>query len=219
MFETCVFPGFALITSKWYKIEEQAIRVGLWYAFSGLGVSAGGFLAYAVSLNARWLKKEDRVLAVERVRTNQQGIGNKPFKKHQFKEAMTDPMTWAFAFCGVVSSIPFGGMVVFFTQLHKGLGFDREVSLLYGTPRGASLCYFRPRHGFVGTYFKKQIFVGSLGFYLAHASPTGFTTLLGLVASNVAGYTKKTTVAAIFALAFCSGQIIGTSKCGFWRYL
>lgn len=31
-------------------------------------------------LNARWLKKKDRILAIERVRINQQGIGNKHFK-------------------------------------------------------------------------------------------------------------------------------------------
>jgi len=28
-------------------------------------------------LNARWLKKEDRILAIERIRINQQGVGNK----------------------------------------------------------------------------------------------------------------------------------------------
>ena len=29
------------------------------------------------ALNARWLKKEDRILAIERIRINQQGVGNK----------------------------------------------------------------------------------------------------------------------------------------------
>ena len=44
-------------------------------------------------LNGRWLNSMDRVLAVERIRGNQQGIGNKTFKIYQFKEAMLDPMT------------------------------------------------------------------------------------------------------------------------------
>jgi ACS family allantoate permease-like MFS transporter len=39
-------------------------------------------------LNARWLSKDDRLLAVERVRVNQQGIGNKHFKLYQLKEAL-----------------------------------------------------------------------------------------------------------------------------------
>ena len=49
-------------------------------------------------MNARWLNKEDRVLAIERVRVNQQGIGNKHFKLYQLREALLDPLTWAFVF-------------------------------------------------------------------------------------------------------------------------
>ena len=53
-------------------------------------------------LNARFLSKEERVLAIERVRSNQQGIGNKHFKLYQFKEALLDPMVWAFVFYALV---------------------------------------------------------------------------------------------------------------------
>jgi ACS family allantoate permease-like MFS transporter len=68
-------------------------------------------------LNARWLTKEDRVLAVERVRVNQQGIGNKHFKMYQFKEALLDPMTWAFFIFALLADIPNGGITNFFSQL------------------------------------------------------------------------------------------------------
>lgn len=68
-------------------------------------------------LNARWLKKEDRVLAVARVRINQQGIGNKHFKLYQVKEALLDPMTWAFFFYALIADIPNGGITNFFSQL------------------------------------------------------------------------------------------------------
>lgn len=47
------------------------------------------------------------------------------------------------------------------------------------------------------------------GYYLTQASPTPFVALLSLIASNVAGYTKKTTVAAIYLIAYCAGNIIG----------
>jgi Major Facilitator Superfamily len=43
-------------------------------------------------LNARWMKKEGRILAIERVRINRQGIGNKHFKWYQLKEALMDPI-------------------------------------------------------------------------------------------------------------------------------
>jgi ACS family allantoate permease-like MFS transporter len=68
-------------------------------------------------LNARWLNKEDRVLAIARVRSNQQGIGNKHFKMYQVKEALLDPMTWAFFFYALIADIPNGGITNFFSQL------------------------------------------------------------------------------------------------------
>lgn len=73
-------------------------------------------------LNARWLSKEDRIKAVERVRVNQQGIGNKSFKWYQFKEAFTDPITWAFVGYSVFSQIPNGGISNFFSQLVSRCG-------------------------------------------------------------------------------------------------
>lgn len=46
------------------------------------------------------------------------------------------------------------------------------------------------------------------GYYLTQGSPTGFVALLSLVAGNVAGYTKKTTVAALYLIGYCAGNII-----------
>lgn len=68
-------------------------------------------------LNCRWLKQEDRILAVARVRINQQGIGNKHFKIYQVKESLLDPMTWAFFFFALIANIPNGGITNFFNQL------------------------------------------------------------------------------------------------------
>lgn len=47
------------------------------------------------------------------------------------------------------------------------------------------------------------------GYYLTQASPTGFVALLSLISSNVAGYTKKTTVGALYLIAYCVGNLIG----------
>ena len=59
-------------------------------------------------LNARFLSKEDRILCVERIRINQQGVGNKNFKWYQFREALLDPLTWAFFFYALIADIPNG---------------------------------------------------------------------------------------------------------------
>lgn len=57
-----------------------------------------------------------------------------------------------------------------------------------------------PLHNNIGRLF---------GYYLTQASPTPFVALLSLISSNVAGYTKKTTVAAMYLIGYCVGNIIG----------
>ena len=47
------------------------------------------------------------------------------------------------------------------------------------------------------------------GYYMTQCGPTPFVALLSLISSNVAGYTKKTTVAAIYLISYCVGNIIG----------
>ncbi|MCJ1239140.1 hypothetical protein MMC14_007133 [Varicellaria rhodocarpa] len=185
-------------------------------------------------LNARWLSMDDRRLAVERIRVNQQGIGNKHFKMYQLKEALTDPMTWAFAFYACTADIPNGGISNFFSQLIVSFGYTNEQSLLYGTPGGAVEVIALGLCGYLGDRYRNRILIGSsglmiailgmilivalplsndggrlAGYYLTQASPTPFVALLSLISTNVGGYTKKTTVAAIYLISYCAGNIIG----------
>lgn len=48
------------------------------------------------------------------------------------------------------------------------------------------------------------------GYYMMQMSPMCGVALLSLISSNVAGYTKKTTVAAIYFIGYCVGNLIGT---------
>ena len=164
-------------------------------------------------LNAWWLSPKDRILAIERVRINEQGIGNKTFKRYQFKEALIDPVTWAIFLFAIASTIPNGGLSNFFNQLIVSFGFTAEQSLLYGTPAGAvevvSLLawgYMSQKWGcrimlsiggFIASLVGAILIVAAppemriarlLGFYLTSAYTTGFVALLSLVSSNIAGY-------------------------------
>ncbi|KAI9839757.1 MAG: hypothetical protein M1838_004268 [Thelocarpon superellum] len=185
-------------------------------------------------LNARWLTKRERMLAVERIRSNQQGVGNKHFKWYQLKEALTDPLTWAFTFYALAADIPNGGLSNFFSQLLVSFGYTPEQSLLYGTPGGAVEVVSLLVCGYLGDRYGNRILVslGGLvcatvgmilivalplsnnvgrlaGYYMTGASATPFVAILSLISSNVAGYTKKTTVAALYLIAYCAGNIIG----------
>lgn len=185
-------------------------------------------------MNARWLTEDERLLAIERIRVNQQGIGNRHFKVYQLKEALTDPLTWAFVFYSICADIPNGGITNFFSQLIVGFGYTPEQSLLYGTPGGVVEIVTLILCGWLGDRYGRRIFVGGCalcvallgiilvvalplenkkgrlgGYYLTQASPGPFVALLSLISTNVAGYTKKTTVAALYLIGYTVGNIIG----------
>lgn len=163
-------------------------------------------------LNCWWLSKRDRVLAIERVRINQQGIGNKHFKMYQFKEALADPMTWAFFFYALIADIPNGGVTNFFSLLIQSFGFNSEQTLLYGTPAGAVEVISLLLWGWMSKRWGNRVLQGAgwvlialvgfvvilavpadkpggrlVGYYLYNTSATGFVALLSLLATNVAG--------------------------------
>lgn len=208
------------------------------FLVTGLLTSAVGciflFIMPDNQLNARWLTKTERRLAVERVRINGQGIGNKHFKMYQLKEALLDPLTWAFTFYALTADIPNGGITNFFSQLIVSFGYTNQQSLLYGTPGGVVEIVTLIGCGYLGDKFGHRILIscsgliisiigmilivalplsnngGRLaGYYLTQASATPFVALLSLISTNVAGYTKKTTVAALYLIAYCIGNIIG----------
>ncbi|KAF3035115.1 hypothetical protein E8E12_005159 [Didymella heteroderae] len=208
------------------------------FLVTGLLTMSIGFLFLWImpdnQLNCRWLSKEDQILAIERVRVNQQGIGNKHYKLYQLKEALTDPLSWAFFFYALIADIPNGGISNFFSQLIVGFGYTPEQSLLYGTPGGAIEVVFLIACGWAGDKYGYRVLISMIGlctamlgmilivalplsnnsgrlagYYLTQASPTPFVALLSLLSSNVAGYTKKTTVAAMYLIGYCVGNIIG----------
>ncbi|KAK4119576.1 MFS general substrate transporter [Parathielavia appendiculata] len=50
IFESVCQPAFVIISSTWYKREEQASRVTYWYMMNGAQQMVGGLLAYCFSL-------------------------------------------------------------------------------------------------------------------------------------------------------------------------
>ncbi|OIW30898.1 MFS general substrate transporter [Coniochaeta ligniaria NRRL 30616] len=85
---------------------------------------------------ARWLTDEEKRLAIERLRVNEQGIGNKQFKMYQFKEALTDVRTWLYFLLTLSLEIPSGGTTVFFSKLIQSYGFNTQTSILISMPGG-----------------------------------------------------------------------------------
>jgi ACS family allantoate permease-like MFS transporter len=235
IFGGCVAYGIAVGCRKTGTTIEPWKIV---FLVTGLLTTCIGFVFLWImpdnQLNCRWLSKEDRVLALERIRMNNQGVGNKNFKMYQLREALLDPLSWAFFFYALIADIPNGGISNFFSQLIVSFGYTPEESLLYGTPGGAVEVVFLIACGWAGDKYGYRILISMTGlctailgmvlivalplgnskgrlagYYLTQASPTPFVALLSLISSNVAGYTKKTTVAAMYLIGYCAGNIIG----------
>ena len=67
--------------------------------------------------NARFLSQEERVKAVDRVRSNQMGIKDNHFKWHQVREVLTDAKIWLLVLFQLTFSIPNGA----FTTVSLGI--------------------------------------------------------------------------------------------------
>lgn len=96
-------------------VKKHGSTIASWkivfLAIGLLTVTIGCIFLYFMpdnQLNAKFLTPQERLMAVERIRKNQQGVGNKHFKMYQLKEALADPVTWAFVFYGLVADIPNG---------------------------------------------------------------------------------------------------------------
>ncbi|XMA08544.1 hypothetical protein WAI453_001335 [Rhynchosporium graminicola] len=181
-------------------------------------------------LSAGFLSPEEKALHAEHLRANGQGIGSKIFKKEQFYEALTDPNTWLYAFWVFAANIPNSIATSFGNILVTGIGYTATESLLLVTPLGAyevvvliGLTWLARRSdqrlwccivGHIPSIIGAILMVTTekapalIGYYLSGGIPIGWTTILGLTSTKIAGSTKKVTVACIGTIAYTVGNII-----------
>lgn len=98
-------------------VREHGAALAAWkivFLVTGLMTTAAGVLFWFIipdnQLNARFLNKKDRILAIERIRKNDQGVGNRHWKFYQFKEALLDPLSWMLVFYACVADILNGNL-------------------------------------------------------------------------------------------------------------
>lgn len=86
---------------------------------------------------ARFLKPDERLIAVRRVRENMNGIETKAWKRYQVVEALKDPKTWLFMVFGGFASL-LGGIGVQYSIVIKSFGFTTLQTTLLGIPSGVA---------------------------------------------------------------------------------
>ncbi|KAF9449741.1 MFS general substrate transporter [Macrolepiota fuliginosa MF-IS2] len=184
----------------------------------------------------KFLSHEDKVIAVERLRANNQGLETKSFKPSQALEMLTDLKSWCWMTLMFLMAIPAGGITTFGPLILKGFGFDGFNVMLFNMPFGVlqvtaiftafwAAKRFRMKSPVILVALTPCITGAVLLLRLGrfHEDLPGLLTAYYLLAcyssviplifnwqsTNVAGHTKKTTTTAFMTMGTVSGNIVG----------
>ncbi|KIV88961.1 hypothetical protein PV10_08585 [Exophiala mesophila] len=186
-------------------------------------------------LTARFLTKAEQKFALQRPQAAQKSYKSTKWRKDQFIEALIDPKTWFLFVYNVMICLPNGGLTNFASLIIRGFGFDTFQTLLLGMPGPAisfvvlliaayitnkyrrMRCYVMASSlllALVGIILVRELPYSNrggrlVGIWLTFVFACGFPLSLSIISSNFAGYTKKTTVAAILFIGYCAGNIGG----------
>ena len=186
-------------------------------------------------LTARFLTPDQQNYAYLRPQQETHSFKTNKWKKDQCIEALLDPKTWLIFIFTVCTSIPNGGFTSFSGIIVQGFGFNTFTTLLLGMPSSAFGLLYVLASTYLAHRFKysRCILMAVLqlialtGCAMVYALPTyhkwarlggmwlfpayaaAMPLSLSIIASNVAGYTKKSTVLAVLFIGYCAGNIIG----------
>ncbi|WVR09285.1 hypothetical protein IAU60_006350 [Kwoniella sp. DSM 27419] len=233
--EALVTPGFVLLISRFYKREEQPLRVGLWYCCNGLGSFIGALVSYGMGhvsvkgvpdggvtvlfaiiflifcpenpQTARFLDPHEKRIALERVRGNKASLGSKQVKWYQVKEAL----------CPWIDPQGWAYVLIVFTLAlpNGGIGnFLHLITILIGLPQAAMQIVFP----LSGAYIARKVPGARLyvlmayvmfGYYILGSYVAALGICFAAPGANVAGTTKRVVVGAMIFISYAVGNIIG----------
>ncbi|KKK19062.1 hypothetical protein ARAM_006079 [Aspergillus rambellii] len=186
--------------------------------------------------SARFLNDQEKLQAMERLRANQTGAGNREFKMYQVLEAGLELKTYLWIGIALLLNIGASVTNVFGPLILSGLGFDKFRTTLLNMPFGAvqfviillaSLLAQRARmKAVILSLFLLPVIAGlailyavprdhsvqstlMAGYYLLAFLFGGNPLIVTWIVGNTAGTTKKSTVMALYSAASAAGNIIG----------
>ncbi|KAF7189907.1 putative transporter [Pseudocercospora fuligena] len=187
-----------------------------------LTVVTGVFLVFYMpdnQNNARFLNSRQKQIAVERIRVNFQGIGNREWNWAHFREAFRDPRTYLYVLFSLLMNIPNGGITTFGSLIIKSFGFGDRLALLLQMPGGFVDVVCKLFFGYVSDRLVGGIMMITipqsapaallLGYYFISCAGASRGLVMTMISNNTVGYTKKATVNALQILAYGAGNWIG----------
>lgn len=202
---------------------------------SGYGLILFVFLPDS-PVKVMFLNTTEKSVAVQRTLTNKTGVMDTgKFRWSQVLSAIKDPQTWFLVLYTLCVNFCNGGITSFSSIIIAGFGFSNLKALLIQMPLGAAQLVFLLLTSGFATYVKQsRIFMMMLnalvsvigmiliwkldshnragrmtGLCLGAVFAANIPLSLSLISSNVAGFTKKSTVSALMFVAYCVGNIVG----------
>ncbi|KAH8678476.1 major facilitator superfamily domain-containing protein [Xylariales sp. PMI_506] len=87
--------------------------------------------------SARFLNERERIVAVERVAANRQGVKNHHFKAYQVRQTLRDPKTWILFFMAISAQIPNSAQSSFQSIVLQSFGFNSLQTQVWQIPGSA----------------------------------------------------------------------------------
>lgn len=187
-------------------------------------------------LKAIFLNATERKVALRRTLDNKTGVMDTgKFRWDQVNMAMRDAQTWFLVLYTLCVNFCNGGITSFSSIIIAGFGFSDLDALLVQMPIGAAQLFFLLLTSGFATFIKSsRIFMMILnttvsmigmimiwkldennragkmaGLCLGSVFAANIPLSLSLISSNIAGFTKKSTVSGMMFAAYCVGNIVG----------
>ncbi|KAJ5623623.1 hypothetical protein N7490_012228 [Penicillium lividum] len=215
VFESCLNPGFVLITSAWWKREEQPAR-GIAH------INVDGMFSYQwmFIIFAGFLTERERYIVVHRMSSNRTGVKNTHLKREQIMEALLDVRIWLLVFAIFAHNMTNALQTTFMSIIIKGFGYSTYQAVLLNIPPSVILWVWPwspsaslspPRIISTAMLFSlpfnaKNAHLGAV--YIVPFVAVAAGIMYSLLASNVAGYTKKVFTGTLFFSSNCVSNII-----------
>ncbi|KAJ6079796.1 hypothetical protein N7467_009549 [Penicillium canescens] len=187
-------------------------------------------------VSAKFLNEEDKLLAIERQRMNQQGVESQEWKWDHVKEAFLDPKSWFWFALMFSISVPSGGITTFGPLIIKSFGLSQYDTMLFNIPFGAVQLVATMGSAWLATFWKMKGPVVALlclppiagcvmllqithdaahkgpllaGYYIISVYPAITPLIYSWSAGNTAGETKKKVTTGILYVGQCAGNVLG----------
>ncbi|KAI9045787.1 putative MFS transporter [Aspergillus affinis] len=210
------------------------------FLFFGLITIVFSFIVLAFvpdsPVQSKFLEEEDKLLAIERLRMNQQGIETHEWKWDHVKEACLDIKSFFWFALMFSISIPSGGISTFGPLIIQSFGFDQFKTILFNIPFGAVQLVATMGGAWLATYLKMKGPVIALlclpaiagcvmllelphdeahkgpllaGYYIISVYPAITPMIYSWSAGNTGGETKKKVTNGILLIGQCAGNVLG----------